>query len=605
MTTGQHPEHRPVTVYALLAVVLALWLLPYMVGHEPWNDEAYTFSMIYNVASTGDVVVPRAGGLPFMEKPPLYFVTAAASARIFESLLPLHDGARLINIVYLLITVGALALAARYAGSRQSAWVAVLLFLGCLGIWEVYHRLITDVALLSGFTLAIAGLLVAHQRPLKAGALLGTGAGMAFMAKGLFGPGQFGLIALLLPLCFSACSSRRYWLSMGVAVLFALPWVIIWPLALYVTSAELFHDWFWLNNIARFIGTSETGPNEKFGFYLYAVLWQAWPAIPLAAWEVYSCYRAAATRYLGVGFGIVCLLTMAILLLGISKLYALPLCLWLILLARHSARVHGFRPALVAYISFAVPLFILSIASTSTDIYAIVLLPSVVLMATTGSQRFPVGLLKNLDRVNVLVLAAILLFILGCWILLHTGFDNPVQRYFIGRLPAYVADWQWSTLLLALAISAAWLLLLIKTPLNWINLAWRWTGGIVANGLLFDLLWRPFIALSLNYTPMIKDMETHVPPQYRCIASFDLGESPRGMIHYRTGIVIQDQRLVGEEALNCDLRLLREDQMNYAGDGNWTLLWRGKRTGDRKEYSLYQRVDQMPSSAEDCGLVPC
>ncbi len=52
-----------------------------MVGHEPWNDEAYTFSLIYNVASTGEVVVPRVGGLPFMEKPPLYYVSAAASAR--------------------------------------------------------------------------------------------------------------------------------------------------------------------------------------------------------------------------------------------------------------------------------------------------------------------------------------------------------------------------------------------------------------------------------------------------------------------------------------------------------------------------------------------
>jgi 4-amino-4-deoxy-L-arabinose transferase-like glycosyltransferase len=573
---------------SLLALALVLWSLPFMVGHEPWNDEAYTFSLIYNVTTTGDVVVPRAGGLPFMEKPPLYYASAAASARVFDGVLPLYDGARLINIIYLVIALIALACSARRAGNRGSALASVLLFLGCLGLWEVYHRLITDVAMLSGFTLAIAGLLLARERPLYAGALLGTGAGMAFMAKGLFGLGQLGLVALLLPLCFAACNTRRYWLAMLVAVLFGLPWVLIWPLALYANSPELFHDWFWLNNIGRFTGTSGLGPREIFGFYFYAILWQAWPAIPLAAWQVYQSYRGAGARYLGVGFVVACLLTLVIVIFEISKLYALPLSLWLVLLARHSARSQGFRPGLIAYIGFAVPLLILSMASTSTDIYAIVLLPSVVLMATTGGQGFPAWLLKVLDRINVAALAVILLFILAIWVLLHAGFDNPVQRYFIGRLPAYVPDWQWSTLLLALAISAGWLLLLLKTRLSLVNLAWRWSGGIIAIGLLFDLLWRSYIALSLNHTAMIYDMEAHLPPQYNCIASFDIGESLRGMIHYRTGIVVQDWTIMGNKILSCELRLLRENQLQVVEDGDWNLVWRGSRPGDGKVYSVYQ-----------------
>jgi hypothetical protein len=186
------------------------------------------------------------------------------------------------------------------------------------------------------------------------------------------------------------------------------------------------------------------------------------------------------------------------LIFAISKLYALPLCLWLVFLARQSARSQGFRPGLIAYIGFAVPLLILSLASTSTDIYAIVLLPSVVLIATTGGKDFPAWLLKVLDRINIAALGAILLFIVGCWVLLHAGFDNPVRHYFVGRLPAYVPEWQGSVFLLALAISAGWLLLLLRTRHSLVQLAWRWTGGIIANGLLFDLLWRSYIALSLN-----------------------------------------------------------------------------------------------------------
>lgn len=591
----QNRRLSPLLLYGLLALALVLWSIPYLVGHEPWNDEAYTFSLIYNVVISGDPVVPRAGGLPFMEKPPLYFVTAATAANAFASWLPLHDGARLINIVYLLVTVIALGYAARQvSGDRRAPVVAVVLFLGCLGIWEVYHRLITDVALMAGFTLAIAGLVDAWRAPLRAGAMLGTGAGMAFMAKGLFGPGQLGLVALVLPVCFAACRSRTYWLSMAWAALFALPWVVLWPLVLYQQSPALFDDWFWTNNIGRFTGSAGMGPSEKFGFYFYAVLWQAWPAIVLAAWQVFAAYRTGGPSlpaWLGRGFAAVVALTLLVLVFKVSKMYALPLAAWLLLLARALAAARGFQPRLVAYVAFAVPLVILSLASTSTDIYAIVLLPAVILVAVALVAEFPPALVQWLDRLNIAVLGAIALFVFGCWLALHAGFDNPVRAYFTGRLPAFEPAWDTGVFLLALLICAGWVYQLWRVPADWSGMAWRWTGGVIAIGLLFDLLWRSYIGLSLAHTAMIRDMQANLPADYDCIASFDIGESLRGMIHYRTGIIVLDEMLVGDDALECELRLLRENQQQLAPEGEWQPVWWGKRSGDRKEYTIFQRVD--------------
>jgi hypothetical protein len=60
------------------------------------------------------------------------------------------------------------------------------------------------------------------------------------------------------------------------------------------------------------------------------------------------------------------------------------------------------------------------------------------------------------------------------------------------------------------------------------------------------------------------------------------------MIHYRTGIAVQEWTLLGKEVHHCELRLLRENQLQLVEDGNWSLVWRGGRSGDGKVYSLYQ-----------------
>src|ERR1700688_2852132 len=86
---------------ALFAFCLS-WLVLGLIGHDPWKpDEAYTLGLVYHIVHSGDWVVPALAGEPFIEKPPLYFVTAALFAKAFSWLVPLHDGARLATAFYI------------------------------------------------------------------------------------------------------------------------------------------------------------------------------------------------------------------------------------------------------------------------------------------------------------------------------------------------------------------------------------------------------------------------------------------------------------------------------------------------------------------------
>ena len=50
-------------------------------------------------------VAPLASGESQLESPPLYYLTAAMSAKLLSPILPMHDGARLFNLFWLTIFI--------------------------------------------------------------------------------------------------------------------------------------------------------------------------------------------------------------------------------------------------------------------------------------------------------------------------------------------------------------------------------------------------------------------------------------------------------------------------------------------------------------------
>src|SRR5512140_411243 len=218
----------------LICFLCACWLLPGLFNHEPWKaDEPYSFGMVHSILQTGDWVVPTVAGEPFMEKPPLYYLTAAFFARLFSPLLPLHDGARLASGFFLLVAFLFAGLAGKRLWGTGQGVTTVALLLGSAGLLLNAHQLITDTALFAGCSIAIFGLILSEEQPVAGGIWLGLGVGTGFLSKGLLAPAVFGLAALFLPVLYPSWRTRKYVICLGVATLSALPLLTIWPFALF------------------------------------------------------------------------------------------------------------------------------------------------------------------------------------------------------------------------------------------------------------------------------------------------------------------------------------------------------------------------------------
>lgn len=511
----------------------AAWILPGLIGHEPWKpDEAYSFGLVYHILQTGDWIVPTLAGEPFMEKPPLFYLTAALFAKLFSGVLPLHDGARLASGFYTVLVLCATALTARELYGRATA--AVLALLAGLGLAPLAHLLITDTALLAGVAIGLYGLALSLRRPAAGGLALGSGVGIAFLAKGLIGPGLLGLTALALPLLGSAWRTRAYLRALSLAAIAALPWLLVWPIALYLRSPELFMTWLWDNNLGRFFGFQRLGPRNDPFFYFYTLLWFAWPSWLPAAWTLWSGGPAGLQR----------------------------------------------PAALLPLAALATMLAVLSVAADGREVYALPLLLPLALLATPALGALPrvaaTGL-YGLGSVAFFVVAAGLWFV---WVATQYGLPAAFAVALAERQPGYTPATGFGAVAIAVCYSIGGAAALYASrrfserPL----IAWALTTALLL-GLTMTIL-LPWLDTGKAYRGVFTSLKQALPASYRCIAGDGLGEPQRAMLDYYAGI--RTHRVGGASAANCDLLLLQENA-DAPRPLDAELLWQGARPGDAKE----------------------
>src|SRR5205085_3028134 len=80
----------------LFLLVCAAWLLPGLVGHDPWKyDEAVAFGVVSEMLRSGDWLSFRIAGEVFADRAPLFMWVSALFAKALGGILAVHDAARL------------------------------------------------------------------------------------------------------------------------------------------------------------------------------------------------------------------------------------------------------------------------------------------------------------------------------------------------------------------------------------------------------------------------------------------------------------------------------------------------------------------------------
>ena len=522
---------------ALTIGLCAAWILPGLIGHDPWKpDEAYTFGLVFDVLQGGSWIVPTLAGEPFVDKPPLFVLTAALFAKIFSPLLPLHDGARLAAGFYVAMAFAFTALAGRALSGRGRGWVAVLILLGSLGLMVRAHQMIADTALFAAFAMGVYGLARALSRPIAGGFWLGTGVGLGFMAKGFFAPIVLGITAIVLA---AMCRSwRNSGIAFAIALVAALPWLIIWPVLIYIESPALFSDWLWNYNVGRFLNSFRFGSHVQPLHYLSILPWYAWPALPLALWVLWG------------------------------------------------TRVSGFRrPAIqLPFVLFLVTFAVLSLAPDAREVYAMPMLIAAALLATSAVGSMRRGASNAMYWFGVMGFSFFAMVFWFYWVGLELGVPARLFRHLHKLQPGYDSHVRWLPMLVGVVFSSAWIFLLLRLKRSPERPIVVWAAGITMLWGMANSLFLAYVDTGKSYRSMIVSLTQALPKSYDCLSSRSLGEPQRALLHYYAGIITYRDETQGG-GRSCNL-LLHQGQRNNPPDipQGWHQRWEGTRPGEKEEY---------------------
>ena len=531
----------------LVALLCVAWILPGLLAHDPWKpDEAYNFGVVYEMVRGGSWVAPSLAGEPFVREPPLYYITAALSALLFSPVLPLHDGARLASGFYIALTLLFCALAARELNGPGSGTAATVLLLGSLGLVLRGHQLVPHVAGIAGFAMAYYGS-ARGLRGASGGVWIGAGIGVVFLSLGIPEATVVVLIAALLPLVSSAWRSRTYALALGVALLAAIPWVVIWPLLLYSHSPELLRAWLDADTLMRLF----RGGGGGF-YYLRLLPWYAWPVWPIALWALWRAFGSSPVK----------------------PAVTLPLT------------------------GLLVTLLGLSEAADKRELYAMPLLLPIALLATPGVETLRRGAANAWYWFAAMGFTFFVLVAWFYWSGLELGIPARLHAHLARQQPGYESGFKLVPFVFGLAYTALWFAVLTKLDRTPQRPAYLWATGVTVIWGLAATLFIGLVDAGKTYRTMFTSMETALPPTYRCMSSRDLGEPQRAMLHYFSGIVTYREE-AADRRRDCDLMLVQGiPQEEHAPAGTWIKIWEGNRPGDKSErFRLYRRLTPVVKPA--------
>lgn len=282
-------RHLQVGVLVLGIIVCFLGVF----GRDLWTpDEPRVAAITLEMSNTGDFIIPRLAGTPFVEKPPLYFDAAAALVRLAA---PVADKTGIIRLTSALWALGALAmtfLIARRLLGQERAGLATIILLSMVGFVENSHWIRVDSALFFFVAASVWSFSEVYFGGRRWYCIpAGLFAAGAFLSKGVIGPLFifFAWTGMVIPWVMRQRREKKkldvYVLQHVLCLFVFLSLVCSWLLTFRIVGGpELWREWFWINHVGRLMGTAKaTGhmhPHQPF-YYLIALAGYSSPWLPL------------------------------------------------------------------------------------------------------------------------------------------------------------------------------------------------------------------------------------------------------------------------------------------------------------------------------------
>ncbi len=567
--------------WALWGLII-LYGLPGLLMRDPWRTtDAIHFGIAASMAQGNihDWLVPNVYGILVHQEGPLAHWLAALLGKIWLSLGGnkqwLDDIMRLSCLLWLLAicwtlwsTTQRIALrpemqpldplglnADRSHYAKSIADCAVLCLLACLGLMVKSHQLATELPELLGISIIVLSAVRGLNRPITAGWTLGIGLSITILARGCSN-GLLIFATLLISSMFHT-TARFGLLHRIIRASLALILIIgIWVTTVYHLSPEgpryLELWWNWnIQELNRYIPTSIEQALGTAINHLKTATWFFWPAWPLLTWTLWQ-YR--------------------------QQLLNSPLRIPV-------ASLVGGVIALLFYKG-----------GDDSNLFALLGLTTVLAAIGLGSLKHHLVSLIDWFALFIFSLTGIVIWLGWSAIL----FDNPsfLVKSVKRLTPDFVAAMAPGEILLAIAVSTAWLALLVWRVQHHPKAVWRSlalsSGGATLVWLLIMTLWLPMINNSKSYRnvayAITTTMQQHQANQTTdCIVALNVGMAQRASLSYLgpMNFKYSDSAQASNEKCPWVLSYISFPKDKAARppqpEGSWQLVWEGRRASDKQE----------------------
>jgi hypothetical protein len=144
-------------------------------------------------------------------------------------------------------------------------------------------------------------------------------------------------------------------------------------------------------------------------------------------------------------------------------------------------------------------------------------------------------------------------------------------------------------IVLAIAVSVGWIVVMLRTPRSPWRAAARWSVGLTTIWLLLVALWLPWIDYGKSYRGVSAEFRQALGNRPGCIARRGLGLAQRASLDYFNGI----RTTAGSRASECRYLIMQTTTPGASKDlPGWTLVRETSRPGDKSErLRLYRRAE--------------